>query len=81
MEDRRFFVNEEDVKADKGGRAGSKGYVLSKKFFDPQITGTKCAIFALTVVPVQEEIHNPLHLHKDYDQALYVTEGEGAAFG
>lgn len=78
MEDHRFFcVHEEEVESFRVAREGSQGYLVARKLFDPEVSGTRQAIVLIAHVPAhQPELITP-HFHREYEETMYVAAGHG----
>jgi len=78
MEDDRFFcVHEDDVEGFRVAREGSSGYLIARKLFDPEVSGSRQAIVLIADVPPHQPEPIPLHFHREYEETMYVAAGHG----
>ena len=77
MDDRKLFVDEEDVESLRIQRAGSNAFGYLKTLFDPETTGTDNAVLGMIAVPPGQTEAMPPHAHFEYDESEYVVSGVG----
>lgn len=78
MDDRFFCVHEDDVERFRVAREGSPGYLIVRKLFDPEASGSQQAVVLIADVPPHQPEPIPLHFHREYEEAMYVAAGRGA---
>lgn len=77
MDERKWFVDENEIPPVRVQREGSSAYGFIRTLFDPETTGTANAVLGtMTVPPGQPEPMLP-HAHLEYDESEYVLSGEG----
>jgi oxalate decarboxylase/phosphoglucose isomerase-like protein (cupin superfamily) len=77
MDERKWFVDEEEIPPLRVQREGSSAVAFIRTLFDPETTGTANAVLGtMTIPPGQSEPMVP-HAHSEYEESEYVVKGEG----
>jgi len=77
QKERFFCVHEGNVESFRIAREGSRGYLMARKLFDPEASGSRQAIVLIADVPPhQPELITP-HFHREYEETMYVAAGRG----
>jgi len=77
MEERFFCAHEDEVESFPIARQGSQGYLLARRLFDPEETGTQQAIVLIADVPAHQPEGITPHFHREYEETMYVAAGHG----
>lgn len=76
-DDTLLVVNEAEVETFSIAREGSDGYVLAKRLIDPETSGSQRAIVLVVETPPGQTALIPPHLHRGYEETMYVLSGRG----
>jgi putative monooxygenase len=77
MDDRKLFVNEDELAAVRVQREGSSAFGFARTLFDPETTGTASAVLGSFTLPPGQSEPMMAHAHSEYDESEYVVTGEG----
>jgi quercetin dioxygenase-like cupin family protein len=76
-DDRYYCVNENEVEEIRIARQGSPAYSMTKRLFDPETSGSRQAMVVVATVPPHQKDVIPAHYHVEYEETIYVVEGQG----
>ena len=77
MDEKKIFVDEQNIPSKKVQREGSTAYGYLKTLFDPETAGTANAVLGMFTIPAGQAESMPPHAHFEYDESEYVVSGEG----